>query len=202
MLFRSRGTWHGTGKPFTEFDFAYIGSGEGAQVYGWGTYIAQLRSTASHYQKQEESKALAAWAKSPQMKAWKAANEITWDGKNADEWQKLALSWDNASDLGLEKDMAAIEKQLGGLSSDQAESISSVLRDATEDMASSLAQGLYNIANPKTSVEYVTRRLTDDAKKELAPLLSNLDKLGGPSTEILYNGQRDRKSTRLNSSHT
>jgi hypothetical protein len=44
-----RGTWHGTGKPFKEFDFQYMSTGEGAQVYGWGTYRAQSYGTAKYY---------------------------------------------------------------------------------------------------------------------------------------------------------
>lgn len=53
-----RGTWHGTGKPFKEFDFAYMGSGEGAQVYGWGTYRAQSRGVAQYYKQLTSAQAL------------------------------------------------------------------------------------------------------------------------------------------------
>lgn len=51
-----RGTWHGTGALFQEFDHKYIGTGEGAQVYGWGTYRAQRYGTADNYRRQEQAK--------------------------------------------------------------------------------------------------------------------------------------------------
>lgn len=49
--------WHGSrhtfepevGEPFGRFREEKIGSGEGAQVYGWGHYIAGEQSTARHY---------------------------------------------------------------------------------------------------------------------------------------------------------
>jgi hypothetical protein len=65
-----RGTWHGTGKVFKEFDHTYMGTGEGAQVFGFGTYRAQRYSTAQHYQQQEAEKQLDDWRNSPKIKAW------------------------------------------------------------------------------------------------------------------------------------
>jgi hypothetical protein len=44
-----KGTWHGTGAKFDMFDFDYMGSGEGAQAYSWGTYRAQLQGVAESY---------------------------------------------------------------------------------------------------------------------------------------------------------
>lgn len=35
------GTWHGTAADFRKFNHAYMGTGEGAQAFGWGTYLAQ-----------------------------------------------------------------------------------------------------------------------------------------------------------------
>jgi hypothetical protein len=65
-----RGTWHGTGKVFKEFDHSFMGTGEGAQVFGFGTYRAQRYSTAQHYQQQEAEKQLDDWRNSPKIKAW------------------------------------------------------------------------------------------------------------------------------------
>ena len=96
-----RGTWHGTGKPFKEFDFAYMGSGEGAQVYGWGTYRAQAHSTAKFYQRQEAEKQLRQWRNDPKIKDWKESltDNIMFDGRKLsserDRLQKLVQS-DNA----------------------------------------------------------------------------------------------------------
>jgi hypothetical protein len=43
------GAWHGTAADFRKFDHNYMGSGEGAQAFGWGTYIAQRRGIGKEY---------------------------------------------------------------------------------------------------------------------------------------------------------
>ena len=43
------GTWHGTAADFRNFNHDYMGSGEGAQAYGWGTYLAQRPGIAKEY---------------------------------------------------------------------------------------------------------------------------------------------------------
>lgn len=43
------GTYHGTAARFRQFNHNYMGSGEGAQAYGWGTYLAQRPGIAKDY---------------------------------------------------------------------------------------------------------------------------------------------------------
>jgi hypothetical protein len=43
------GTWHGTAAAFRNFRNKFIGSGEGATAYGWGTYLAQRIGIAKGY---------------------------------------------------------------------------------------------------------------------------------------------------------
>jgi len=43
------GTWHGTAADFRKFSNAFMGTGEGAQAYGWGTYLAQRTGIAKGY---------------------------------------------------------------------------------------------------------------------------------------------------------
>ena len=43
--------WHGTPHDFNGFDLGAIGTGEGAQVHGWGLYFAGERSTSEKYRK-------------------------------------------------------------------------------------------------------------------------------------------------------
>jgi len=51
------GTWHGTAAQFRKFDSKYIGSGTGAQVFGWGTYLAQNEAEArKYYNRQTQAK--------------------------------------------------------------------------------------------------------------------------------------------------
>lgn len=33
--------YHGSGAKFEAFDYSHMGKGEGAQVYGWGTYVTE-----------------------------------------------------------------------------------------------------------------------------------------------------------------
>lgn len=42
---------HGTprAEPFNRFDLSFMGTGEGAQAYGWGLYFATRRGIAEHY---------------------------------------------------------------------------------------------------------------------------------------------------------
>jgi hypothetical protein len=47
------GTWHGTAAQFRKFNHGYIGAGEGAQVFGWGTYLAQRFGVAQGYWKDD-----------------------------------------------------------------------------------------------------------------------------------------------------
>ena len=41
--------WHGTGSQFDKFDTGFIGTGEGAQAYGWGLYFSGLKKVAEWY---------------------------------------------------------------------------------------------------------------------------------------------------------
>lgn len=43
------GTWHGTAADFKRFDHKFMGSGEGAQAFGWGSYLAQRAGIAYGY---------------------------------------------------------------------------------------------------------------------------------------------------------
>lgn len=43
------GTWHGTAADFRKFNHAFMNSGEGAQAFGWGTYLAQAKAVGKKY---------------------------------------------------------------------------------------------------------------------------------------------------------
>jgi hypothetical protein len=43
------GTWHGTAAAFRNFRNKFMGTGEGAQAFGWGTYLAQRAGIAKGY---------------------------------------------------------------------------------------------------------------------------------------------------------
>lgn len=41
--------WHGTPHTFDKFSTSAIGTGEGAQAYGWGLYFAGAKDVAEWY---------------------------------------------------------------------------------------------------------------------------------------------------------
>ena len=47
--FREHRVYHGSGADFTEFDHSHMGEGEGAQAYGWGTYVTEVKEIAVNY---------------------------------------------------------------------------------------------------------------------------------------------------------
>lgn len=63
------GTWHGTAAAFRKFNNKFIGSGEGATAYGWGTYLAQRIGIAKGY-----------WSADISRKTRSGA-DVTFDGK-------------------------------------------------------------------------------------------------------------------------
>ena len=46
---REMRAWHGSGADFDAFDHIHMGEGEGAQAYGWGTYVTQVEGIARNY---------------------------------------------------------------------------------------------------------------------------------------------------------
>ena len=49
--FRLRKLWHGSGATFDKFDHSMMGTGEGNQVFGWGTYLTESRGIGEGYQR-------------------------------------------------------------------------------------------------------------------------------------------------------
>ena len=77
-----KGTWHGTAVKFDAFDHAYMGTGEGAQAFGWGTYRAQQKGIASGYVATALQSHLRDWEERPEIQQWKTALQTTYDGKD------------------------------------------------------------------------------------------------------------------------
>lgn len=49
-------TYHGSQASFDHFDHSFMGSGEGAQAYGWGSYVSEVEGIAKAYAKQNAAK--------------------------------------------------------------------------------------------------------------------------------------------------
>ena len=41
--------YHGSGADFEAFDHSHMGEGEGAQAYGWGTYVTEVEGIGRTY---------------------------------------------------------------------------------------------------------------------------------------------------------
>ncbi len=48
-VLREMRVWHGSGADFDHFDHSHMGEGEGAQAYGWGTYVTEVDGIAKRY---------------------------------------------------------------------------------------------------------------------------------------------------------
>lgn len=46
---RMHRVYHGSGADFERFDHSHIGEGEGAQAFGWGTYVTEVEGIGRHY---------------------------------------------------------------------------------------------------------------------------------------------------------
>ena len=49
--------YHGSGADFDHFDHSHMGDGEGAQAYGWGTYVTEVKGIGRTYAEQNSEKA-------------------------------------------------------------------------------------------------------------------------------------------------
>lgn len=48
-IIREHRVYHGSGADFDHFDHSQMGEGEGAQVYGWGTYVTEVKGIGEGY---------------------------------------------------------------------------------------------------------------------------------------------------------
>lgn len=80
------GTFHGTAAAFRNFRNKFIGSGEGATAFGWGTYLAQRAGIAKGYWSADVGR------KSTSETKW------TFQGKTTDEWQRELRGKDDVTD--------------------------------------------------------------------------------------------------------
>ena len=53
---REHRVYHGSGADFDAFDHSHMGEGEGAQAYGWGTYVTEVEGIGRTYAVQNTTK--------------------------------------------------------------------------------------------------------------------------------------------------
>ena len=101
--------YHGSGADFDEFDHSHIGEGEGAQAFGWGTYLTEVKGIGEGYARKME--------KYPQKRALKEAM------REERMYEKSLV--DAKADLLDSKNIAEAEKQKYEKLKAQAEQIKS-----------------------------------------------------------------------------
>lgn len=53
---REQRVWHGSGADFEAFDNSHMGEGEGAQAFGWGTYVTEIEGIGRTYAEDTSNK--------------------------------------------------------------------------------------------------------------------------------------------------
>ena len=82
--------WHGSPHTFDKFDLSKIGTGEGAQAYGHGLYLAEARPTAEGY------------ANDLSKLTYKVGNEV-FDPSTLKHLNVRARAWDGKLDEAIDK---------------------------------------------------------------------------------------------------
>ena len=118
--------YHGSPHSFDNFDFSHMGSGEGAQAFGWGGYIGGLEDTAIGYRnalsqgnkvisidgvRGVEPTAIENWVLSQGGDAKKAYDKLSTSAAAKEKSDKLSTS-SKVDDLGMgfsEYDMALMD---------------------------------------------------------------------------------------------
>jgi len=183
-----RGTWHGTGGVFDQFDFDFMSTGEGAQAFSWGTYRAQKYGIADYYRGKEARKQLNEWEQIPEVAKWDKTQQPTFNGYSIDDFFEFKKNTRVlASAAGKPVVVAKGQKDtLGGVPVQYAAIFASALkemhRNANDYVALSPADLLKIELGSNPPLKY--------GQKEYEEFVAGLDltKLNAVSTEPLYKG--------------
>jgi hypothetical protein len=77
------------------FDFGFMGRGEGAQAFSWGTYRAQKKGVAESYKGVGKARRIKEWNVLPEIIKWKKSSEPTFEGYTVDNFIEFAQSSKN-----------------------------------------------------------------------------------------------------------
>ncbi len=89
--------YHGSGAAFDAFDHTHMGEGEGAQAYGWGTYVTEVEGIARSYGKEVSRKRSNITFDGIPLKQV-FSNEFYWD-ETWRNWEKTLLKVRTADEL-------------------------------------------------------------------------------------------------------
>jgi len=112
--------FHGTPHEVDRFQLKYLGTGEGAQVFGWGLYFAEAREVAERYKQS--------------LSGGEPRSSYRFNGREAWEWQRdfeKAMEYDKASvweRIQLHHPKNAIRVAARAIITDDAESAAKLLK--------------------------------------------------------------------------
>jgi hypothetical protein len=124
------GTWHGTAADFRKFSNEFMGTGEGAQAYGWGTYLAQRTGIAKGY-----------WSADVDRKT--GSPTATYDGRPIEDLMAELDAKEFDGGNGLTADEEALRIVLSELSLNLGVGDNDALRSANMKIAKSGASGSF-----------------------------------------------------------
>ena len=177
-----KGTWHGTGTLFKEFDHKFMGSGEGFQAFSWGTYRAQRKGIAESYRDKEAAKKYDEWFEKPEIQRWLDGEAPKLGGHSAADFERFAAT-------------GKAGQALAGVPHEYAGAMSRALYRLTDagvldSMVLGPAPSLRNIIKYHASTLLGGTTVTRQQIKALADWASNADfsSLRMPFEDPLYKG--------------
>jgi hypothetical protein len=165
-------TYHGSPHTFDKFDHAKMGTGEGAQAYGWGTYVADSPDVAKTYARVVDKGG-----------GWKV-NEIPGVAK-LDAWKNLpekeqadvTAAYFNRGEYGAKAKLS----ELGFLGENLDSGVAKSAREIYHDFDKALKPegSLYSVDLPDPHTEMMLdwdKPLSDELKSKLSPLIDSTKK--------------------------
>lgn len=130
--------WHGSPHFWTKADMSKIGTGEGAQAFGWGLYFTSEKKIANHYANMVPDRAYNSYRATVKQKY--GLDDNLWSGKFSTDTVALTLSNQKTPEQAIEYLTAALKSPRHGVDEKDIEQIKNGIR-AIEDIKSGKLAG-------------------------------------------------------------
>ena len=106
--------YHGSGADFEKFDQSFMGTGEGAQAYGWGTYVTEVENIARGYAKSIGSATQQKRTYESEQNLLAIRKEIADNNRDIQYWRKMIEGLQ--AEIAAYKDVLStfIKEEVGG----------------------------------------------------------------------------------------
>lgn len=175
--------YHGSGADFDEFDHSHIGEGEGAQAFGWGTYLTEVKGIGEGY-----AKKMGTSHKGRILKmALDSVIDIERQWKNilANKKKELSKSKKKAEDKRQEYE--SLKAQAEQIRSEYGETSKEYRRfSARSNLAERLWRGEEESVKRKESYIDIYKQRLEESKQEVREAQAAYDKETGGHKSVLY----------------